>query len=315
MAWDTGLAGPSLNIAAYTGTPLRVMAGPGTGKTFAIMRRIARLLETGTPPSLILAVSFTRTAANDLIFQLGSLGSPGAQDVAASTLHSLAFSLLRKNAVFQATHRVARPLISFETACLVSGLAPGFGGKRSVSDLVSAFEAYWATLQHQQPGWPQDPRQQNFHRDLLRWITYHEAMLIGELIPLALDYIQQNPASVHAPNYSHVLVDKYQDLNRADQELIDALATNGTLTVIGNEDQSIYTTLRHAQPSGITQFHVRHPNNFDVPLHDCRRCPQQVVDMANALILHNHPQRPSTIRPMPGNGPGNVYGSAQPNPG
>ena len=66
MAWDAGLTGPWLNIAAYPGTPLRVMAGPGTGKTFAALRRVARLLETGTSPSSILAVSFTRTAANEV---------------------------------------------------------------------------------------------------------------------------------------------------------------------------------------------------------------------------------------------------------
>lgn len=58
----TGLQGPHLNIAAYPGTPLRVVAGLGTGKTFALMRRIARLLEQGAQPNGILAVTFTRTA-------------------------------------------------------------------------------------------------------------------------------------------------------------------------------------------------------------------------------------------------------------
>ena len=70
MAWDTGLTGTPLNIARYAGTPLRVMAGPGTGKTFSLMRKVSRLLETGTAPSSILVVSFTRTAANDLIASL-----------------------------------------------------------------------------------------------------------------------------------------------------------------------------------------------------------------------------------------------------
>jgi superfamily I DNA/RNA helicase len=67
MSWDSGLTGPHLSIASYQGTPLRVMAGPGTGKTFALMRKVSRLLETGSSPSSILVVSFTRTAANDLI--------------------------------------------------------------------------------------------------------------------------------------------------------------------------------------------------------------------------------------------------------
>ena len=70
MPWNSGLQGTALNIASYPGTPLRIVAGPGTGKTFALMRRVARLLEQeGVPPDRILAVTFTRTAANGLVEQ------------------------------------------------------------------------------------------------------------------------------------------------------------------------------------------------------------------------------------------------------
>lgn len=307
MAWNSGLTGPYLNIASYAGTPLRVLAGPGTGKTFALMRRVSRLLETGILPSSILVVSFTRTAANDLISNLKSLGSPAVDQVAASTLHSLSFTLLLKNAVFQSTNRVPRPLMSFEIDCMISDLAKNFGGKTAAKELLKAFEAYWATLQHHQPGWPQDPTQQGFHRGLIHWLTYHKAMLIGELVPRALDYILQNPASPHIPTYAHTLVDEYQDLNRADQALIDAIARNGTLMVVGDEDQAIYTGLRHAQPDGIAQFHQTHTNTHDEPLNECKRCPSKPIQMANALILHNHPQRPSTICSAPGCGVGEVY--------
>ena len=110
MPWNTNLQGIHLNIAAYNGTPLRVVAGPGTGKTFALMRRVARLLEVEhVQPNRILAVTFTRTAANDLVEKLAQLGVPGADQVAAKTLHSLSFSLLSRTAVFQALNRNARP--------------------------------------------------------------------------------------------------------------------------------------------------------------------------------------------------------------
>ena len=96
-------------------------------------------------------------------------------------------------------------------------------------------------------------------------------------------------------------------MNRADQELIDALARNGTITVIGDEDQSIYTRLRHARPDGITLFHQTHTGTHDEALYQCRRCPSLVLHMANALIFHNHPQRPSTIQPTPTNSQGHVH--------
>ena len=307
MAWNTGLTGPWLQIASYQGTPLRVMAGPGTGKTFALMRRVARLLETGTNPSTILTVSFTRTATVDLISQLQALGSPGATNVVASTLHSLCFSILSKNAVLQTTNRVARPMMAFEIDCMIADLAPSFGGRQATKRLLKEFETYWATLQHHQPGWPQDPTQQQFHRELMLWLTYHQAMLIGELVPLALDYIRRNPASSHSPSFAHVIADEYQDLNRADQELIDALSKNGTITIVGDEDQSIYTMLRHAHPDGIVEFHQTHSNTHDEALSECKRCPTRVLNMGNDLIFHNHPQRPSTIQASPSNGQGQVH--------
>ena len=306
-SWNSGLTGPHLSIAAFPGTPLRVMAGPGTGKTFALMRRIARLLQNGVPPQSILAVTFTRTAASDLLDQLNALGSAGANNVRSSTLHSLSFAILSKNSVFQATNRVARPLLQFEKDCLISDLAISHGGRRAAAKFLSAFETAWATMQHQQPGWPQSVDQQNFQRDLIAWLTEHQSMLIGELVPLALDFISRNPASPDASAFDHVLVDEYQDLNRADQELVDSLARNGTLTVIGDEDQSIYTFLRHARPEGIVDFHQSHANTHDEALSECKRCPSSVIEMANSLILRNHHHRPSTISPSLQNGVGRAY--------
>ena len=127
------------------------------------------------------------------------------------------------------------------------------------------------------------------------------------LVPLALDFNRRNPASPDASAFDHVLVDEYQDLNRADQELVESLARNGSLTVIGDEDQSIYTFLRHARPEGIVDFHKSHTNTHDQALSGCKRCPSRIIEMANSLILRNHPNVPSTIIPSPQNGIGRAY--------
>ncbi len=66
MTWRAGLEGVPLRIAGANESPLRVVAGPGTGKTFSLMRRVQRLLEEGVEPDRILVVTFTRTAARDL---------------------------------------------------------------------------------------------------------------------------------------------------------------------------------------------------------------------------------------------------------
>ena len=225
----------------------------------------------------------------------------------SSTLHSISFSILRENSVFQSTNRAARPLLQFERDCLISDLGIQHGGRTHANRFLAAFETAWATLQHQQPGWPHNVNEQNFHRDLMDWLNVHEAMLIGELVPLALDFIKRNPASPDAAAFDHVLVDEFQDLNRSDQELVENLARQGSLTVIGDEDQSIYTLLRNARPEGIVDFHQTHANTHDEALSECKRCPQHVIGMANSLILRNHPQRPSTIQPSPNNAYGTIY--------
>lgn len=306
MPWDEGLEGPLRNIAGYRGRYLRVKAGPGTGKTYALMRKVSRLLEEGVAPSTILAISFTKTAANDLIKQLNGLGLAGAEYVNASTLHSLAFKLLNQRAVFESMGRIPRPLLEYEKDCLVADLSKEFGGKRRVKELLLEFESYWATLQHLRPGFPPEAEKQEFQRKLREWLVDHESILIGELIPLAIEYIRINPASIHSFSYSHVLVDEYQDLNRADQEFIESLARNGTLTVIGDDDQSIYG-FRFARPEGILSFHETHEGTVDEQLLDCRRCPQKVVEMANSLISNNRTRARTELRPLPSNCIGNVY--------
>jgi superfamily I DNA/RNA helicase len=285
MPWNTGLQGTHLNIAAYVGTPLRVVAGPGTGKTFALMRRVARLLETGVQPNRILAVTFTRTAANDLVEKLAQLGVQGADLVQAKTLHSLSFGLLSRNAVFQALGRHPRPLMDYERDTLVCDLQDQFGGERNVNRLIEAFEAYWARLQHQQPGFPNDPVEQAFSHALNDWLVFQRAMLIGEVVPKALDFINHNPAHPDIPRFDYVLVDEYQDLNRADQALTDAIAGNSAVTVVGDEDQSIYS-FRHTNPEGIVQYPQTHANTHDELLNECRRCPRRVVQLEKQLFCN-----------------------------
>lgn len=184
-----------------------MIAGPGTGKTFALMHRVERLLEQGAQPNRILAVTFTRTAAADLVEKLA--GVPGADAVAAKTLHSLSFGLLSRTAVFQALGRNARPVMDYERNTMICDLQGHFGGKKAVNKLIEAFEAYWATLQHHNPGWPTSPNEQAFDHALRNWLVFHRAMLIGEVVPLAYDFVVQNPTHPGIPQFDHILVDEY----------------------------------------------------------------------------------------------------------
>ncbi|MGH9680959.1 MAG: UvrD-helicase domain-containing protein, partial [Candidatus Acidiferrales bacterium] len=99
MAWDRGLKGKALSIAATECKFMRVMAGPGTGKSFAMKRRVARLLEEGANPERLLVVTFTRVAAGSLLTELSELGVEGCDDIRAGTLHSFCFETLNREEV------------------------------------------------------------------------------------------------------------------------------------------------------------------------------------------------------------------------
>jgi DNA helicase-2/ATP-dependent DNA helicase PcrA len=314
MSWNTNLVGAHLEIAASTAPRIRVMAGPGTGKSFAMKRRIARLIEEdGIDPERILAVTFTRTAARDLERELQAMGVPGCENIVAGTVHSYCFQLLLRNEVFALLGRVPRGLITFnnkgiygyEAEPLLADLQPlgNFGPKRDMTKRIRAFEADWARLQHEQPGWPVEPIDVQFHHALTAWLCFHRGMLIGELVPQALRFLRENPASPALQLYDHIVVDEYQDLNRAEQELIDVLSAGKQLSIVGDVDQSIYR-FRYAHPDGIQDFSNRHPNVEDHELDECRRCRQLIVTVSDNVIRGNYPpgtdHRLVPLQPQPG---------------
>ncbi|MEH2005336.1 UvrD-helicase domain-containing protein [Nostoc sp.] len=307
MRWDDKVGESAQYIIEAKHSPLRVLAGPGTGKTFVLKRHVARLLQNHIPPGRILVCTFTRTAATDLQKEISNLGIEGAKAVGAGTIHSFCFSLLSRIDVFQLTGRVPRPLLVFEERFLLEDLKDAtLGGIRNCKKRLQASNAAWARSQGEQPGWPTDTIDQAFQHKLKSWLTFHKAMLIGELIPEALRFLRDNPASEDYQRFDHILIDEYQDLNRAEQELLDIIAKAGTLTVIGDEDQSIFS-FKHAHPEGISTFKDSHPHTLDGSLEECRRCPSTVVEIANYFIANNLNRTPRILKPFANNPLGEVY--------
>jgi superfamily I DNA/RNA helicase len=112
VVWDQGLdkAGVAYKIASSKARRIRVIAGPGTGKSYAMKRRVARLLEEEVPPEKVLAVTFTRVAAEDLHRELQKLDVPGCEDLEGVTLHGLAMRILARQHVLNSLGRTPRPL-------------------------------------------------------------------------------------------------------------------------------------------------------------------------------------------------------------
>lgn len=324
MNWSDDLDGVHRDIAASTDNPNRVMAGPGTGKSYAMKRRLMRLLSEGVAPASILAVTFTRTAAADMVKEIRGLGVAGCDRIAAGTLHSFCFGLLMKAGVLAWTKRVPRPLVTFSDKGLLRfEIEPmledldrcgEFGDLRAKAARVRAFEAAWARLQSQDPGQPQTATDREFLEAMVGWLRFHEAMLIGEVVPEALRFVRDNPAHADRPAFGHVVVDEFQDLNKAEQVLLELVTDGQAYAVFGDEDQSIYS-FRHAHPEGIRTFDADHPTTRDHSLQVCQRCPVRVVHAANHFIAQNHAGAAPRLVPKPGNPDGVFHIVQWPRPG
>lgn len=121
--WKDGIRGnEALNIISSNDEKLCVIAGPGTGKTFALKKRIEKLLEEGKDPSRMLVVTFSRIAALDIKKELLESGFKGSEKIRAQTLHSFCFSILHKEGVIQSTGRDPRILLDYEKKFMLNDL-------------------------------------------------------------------------------------------------------------------------------------------------------------------------------------------------
>jgi superfamily I DNA/RNA helicase len=239
--------------------------------------------------------------------ELRKLSIPGIDEVWAGTIHGYCFSLLSNGDVFDITGRSPRPLLDFEERFLLEDLSGvNDEGVNSLRKRIIAFSAAWARLQSESPGWPRDRQDREFLKALKPWLVFHKTMLIGELVTETLSYLRNNPTTPHYPNFRHVLIDEYQDLNKAEQVLLDLISRRSSITVIGDEDQSIYS-FKHAHPEGISHFDESHLGTTDESLSECRRCPHLVVAMANELISHNSTRTNRALTARPSNIQGEVH--------
>ncbi len=278
---------------------VRLIAGPGTGKSRSIEERVRWLLAGGTPPQGIHVVSFTRAASRDLEYRIQNYCNQNGQlavaRVRVSTLHSLALRLLRAAGLLTAYPAGPFILDDWELESIVdaefahvTGRTPG-----RCSEIRRYYEAFWSTGQWGPPNYvPPDPPISDGERDSFGQFygvrsQVYSCIFPGEVIRKCLEQIAAgllNP--INLLGIRRLIVDEYQDLNPCDIEFVDAVITRGVTTfVAGDDDQSIYS-FRFAAPTGIQSFLTRHPGAASHTLSGCFRCGADIVAAATQLISH-----------------------------
>jgi superfamily I DNA/RNA helicase len=308
MAWNDNInsESPAYKLITSNAPIIRSIAGPGSGKSFAIKKRIMRLLEEGVEPTKILAITFTRTAAADLKKEISSIGIKGCEKVEAKTLHSHAMLILLRSDVKTIKRRQPRIALEHEIDPALRDIE--YPTDSSIDDrrkLLKLYEAAWANLQIEEPGLPRDKTEEEFQDKIVDWLIYHQGMMIGEVIPIALNYLQNNPASPEIGKYSAILIDEYQDLNKAEQVFISLLRGTADVVIVGDDDQSIYG-FKYAYPEGIRQISNLYGEYSDINFDIIRRCPKRVTRMASALISKNPNRTLAELIPFEKNQEGQI---------
>lgn len=196
-------------------------------------------------------------------------------------------------------------MLEHEVKPMLYDLGEEFGGLREKVKKIRAFEAIWARLQTETPGFQLSEADRLFERAVMDWLMKHQSMLFGEMIRETYKYLRDNPHCSERSMFDHVLIDEYQDLNKAEQLVIDYLSENANIAAIGDDDQSIYS-FKYAHPEGIRDFSNTHNECDLIDFAQCRRCPKKVVSMASELISNNSNRSLGALLPFDTNSDGNV---------
>ena len=277
--WLDGIEGSAARELIETDSPVvRVISGPGSGKTTCLKRRLQRLIEQQhVSPETIFAGTFTRAIAQELRDALGG-------DVRVSTLHSLAYELLRKYPTACQGMRL-RFLLRYEEDALLYDIvdaASDIGNIHKRRDALRLLQASRAQRQEYSNA--------RFDGAVRGWLQRHQAMLIGEVVHLCVVGLESH--DIIPEMFDHVVIDEYQDLTAAEQELVRLIwSGNGSLTVLGDNDQSIYG-FRFNHPEGIADFHLAWPECSDLTFTANRRSSENILQVANLMMAEAGSTKP-----------------------
>jgi DNA helicase-2/ATP-dependent DNA helicase PcrA len=305
-------------LAVVDGSPaVLVVAGAGSGKTRVLTHRIAHLLQSGQArPSEILAITFTNKAAAEMGARLSRLLGPVASSMWISTFHSACLRILRTHGerlsyrpglgIYddddtlrvirrilveleidpkRITPRTIRTKISHAKSSLLS--APD-----QMATATTPVDRHAAEVRLRYDERLRDANVVDFD-DLI----YETVRLFREHAEVTEQYRRR---------FRHVLVDEYQDTNRAQNELIGLLCgpgevPGGVVFAVGDSDQSIYR-FRGSDPANLFDFDSAFPGASSIVLEQNYRSTQTVLDAANAVISNNTRPRPKRLWTEAGGG-------------
>ncbi len=289
-----------------------VIAGAGSGKTRTLTYRVARLLDTGTPPERILLATFTNKAAREMLGRVELLSGVDVRRLWGGTFHHIANRVLRRHGHQLGYNRNftiidtddAKSLLN---ACIadagidtktsrfpkgnVLGEMIGFSVNTMapLEDVLSRKYPYFNALAEDILDIARAYRERKMSLQLMDF---------DDLLANWLDLLRKEPEALreYADRFLHILVDEYQDTNSLQAAILDLLGSrHRNLMVVGDDHQSIYS-FRGANFENILRFPDRYPDVKLFKLETNYRSTPQILDLANRSILRNREQFQKELR-------------------
>ncbi len=279
-----------------------MVAGAGSGKTRVLTNRIGHLIATGAVvPERVLAITFTNKAAREMRERLATSLGPAAGDLWVSTFHSACVRLLRPFAHHVGLSRHFTILDEEDCRRLLRDIADDLDVDVNAVPVAGARAAI-STAKNRLV----DPRsfslgtrdaRANAHARMYaeyqRRLAATDAVDFDDLLVHLVTLLHDVPEVLarYRARFDHVLVDEFQDTNRAQAAIVDALvAEHRNLCCVGDGDQSIYG-FRAADVGNIMRFTETYPDATTVLLERNYRSTGVILDAANAVIARNE-ERP-----------------------
>ncbi len=278
--------------------PMLVLAGAGSGKTRVLTTRIATLIERhGVPPQRIFAVTFTNKAAGEMQQRIGRLLQRDPSGLWIGTFHSLSARLLRREAELLGFSRHFTIYDEDDSLSLVKRIQEQRGhsvklfAPKAVRALISSAKNRMVPPEELASAASFDRLAEvaaDVYGAMGPALKAANAMDFDDLLLHPLTLFGEHPDRLHSyrERFSFILVDEFQDTNRAQYELIRLLGAHGNVCAVGDDDQSIYGW-RGADVRNMQAFLKDFPGTKLVRLEENYRSTQVVLDAANGIIAEN----------------------------
>jgi len=288
--------------------PILVLAGAGSGKTRVLTMRIARLIEVhGVDPRAILAVTFTNKAAGEMRDRIERLLGRSTAGMWIGTFHAIGARMLRAGARLVERSPAFTIYDQDDSLSVIKRLmerhrvsTKQYAPRAIQSAISDAKNALVAPAEYE--ALAMDPFARTvapIYHDLADALRLANAVDFDDLLVLPVRLLRENPSQLasYRARFRYILVDEYQDTNRAQYQFVRLLAGDeGNLCVVGDDDQSIYGW-RGADIRNILDFKKDFPEAAIVRLEENYRSAPQILDVANAVIRANTGRMGKTLRP------------------